>query len=237
MPRHADPNAKEALLAAARAEFARRGLRGGRIEDITAACDLSKGAFYLHFESKEALFGELVQAFQARMAACATDRAESFRRFAEEHGPVGPRDVQERTPRYRELVALDVRLDEAALEAMWEYRDVLAVLVRGSQGTPFEGALWELVDVEVNRVRKSFEDLQCQRTCRTDIPGELFGSLIVGTYLLLGIRMTRMYDKPDLAAWAAQLHTLINEGSQPARLDDLDPDSEAERRTIARSKP
>jgi hypothetical protein len=107
--------------------------------------------------------------------------------------------------------------------------------VRGSQGTPFEGALWELVDVEVHRVRKSFEDLQRQRTCRTDIPGELFGSLIVGTYLLLGIRMTRMYDKPDLAAWAAQLHTLINEGSQPARLDDPEPGSG--RSTTARSKP
>ena len=235
MPRHADPNAKEALIAAARAEFARRSLRGARIEDITAACGLSKGAFYLHFESKEALFGELVQAFQARMTACAEDRDESFRKFVEEHGAVGPRDVHERTPRYQELVALDVRLDEAALEAMWEYRDVLAVLVRGSQGTPFEGALWELVDVEVHRVRKSFEDLQRQRTCRTDIPGELFGSLIVGTYLLLGIRMTRMYDKPDLAAWAAQLHTLINEGSQPARLDDPEPGSE--RSTTARSKP
>ena len=227
MPRHADPNAKEALVAAARAEFARGGLRGARIEDITAACGLSKGAFYLHFESKEALFGELVQLFQARMSACATDRTESFRKFAEEHGPVGPRDVQERTPRYQQLVALDVRLDEAALEAMWEYRDVLGVLVRGSQGTPFEGARWELVDVEVNRVRKSFEDLQCQRTCRTDIPGELFGSLIVGTYLLLGIRMTRMYDKPDLAAWAAQLHTLINEGSQPVDFKN----------SVARSKP
>src|SRR5437660_856533 len=56
MARPADPNAKEALMAAARAEFARRGLRGARIEDITAACGLSKGAFYLHFESKEALF-------------------------------------------------------------------------------------------------------------------------------------------------------------------------------------
>src|SRR2546423_793014 len=90
MPRHADPNAKEALVAAARAEFARRGLRGARIEDM-----------------------------------------------------------------------------------------------------------------------------QGQHTCRADIPGELFGSLIVGTYLLLGIRMSRMQEKPDLATWAEQLHTLIHEGSEP----------------------
>src|SRR5437762_13262923 len=63
MARPADPNAKEALVTAARAEFARKGLRGARVEDITSACGLSKGAFYLHFESKEALFGELVEKF------------------------------------------------------------------------------------------------------------------------------------------------------------------------------
>src|SRR5947209_20471614 len=73
MARPADPNAKEALMAAARAEFARKGRRGAHIEDITAACDLSKGAFYLHFESKEALFGELVESFFGEIAR-STDR-------------------------------------------------------------------------------------------------------------------------------------------------------------------
>jgi len=229
MPRHADPNAKEALIAAARAEFSRRGLRGARIEDITAACGLSKGAFYLHFESKEALFGDLVHAFQARMAACTIERTAAVQKLVEEHGAVEARDVAERTDRYQELIALDVRLDHATLEAMWEYRDVVGVLVRGCQGTPFEGTVWELVDFEVNRVRKTFEELQGQRTCRADIPGELFGSLIVGTYLLLGIRMSRMQDKPDLATWAGQLHTLVHEGSEPVEFKNA--------LALARSKP
>src|SRR5712692_9542285 len=74
MARHADPNAKDALIAAARREFARRGLRGARIEDITAACGLSKGAFYLHFPSKEALFGELVETFFGHLASCGERR-------------------------------------------------------------------------------------------------------------------------------------------------------------------
>ena len=64
MARPADPHAREALVAAARAEFVKKGLRGARIEDITAACGLSKGAFYLHFPSKEALFGEVVARVQ-----------------------------------------------------------------------------------------------------------------------------------------------------------------------------
>src|SRR3982751_2395966 len=234
MARPADPNAKEALIAAARAEFARRGLRGARIEDITAACGLSKGAFYLHFESKEALFGDLVHAFQAKMSACSAERTAEMAQFIAEHGPVDARDAAERT---QPLLALDVRLDLATLEAMWEYRDVVGVLVRGCQGTPFEGTVWELVDFEVSRVRKSFEDLQGTHTCRTDIPGELFGSLIVGTYLLLGVRMSRMQEKPDLATWAQQLHTLIHEGSNPAAVKTVLASNEPNLTLVPRSKP
>src|SRR3954454_3129836 len=118
MARPADPNARAALVTAARAEFARRGLVGARIEDITAACGLSKGAFYLHFESKEALFGDLVHAFQARMAVCSTERTEAVRKFVEEHGAVEARDVAQNSARYQQLIALDVRLDHATLEAM-----------------------------------------------------------------------------------------------------------------------
>jgi len=80
MARHADPNARDGLIAAARAEFARRGLRGARIEDITAASGLSKGAFYLHFPSKEALFGELVETFFGHLASCGERREKGQRR-------------------------------------------------------------------------------------------------------------------------------------------------------------
>jgi hypothetical protein len=39
--------------------------------------------------------------------------------------------------------------------------------------------------------------------------------MIVGTYVLLTMRMSRMTEKPDLAGWARSLHTLIREGSVP----------------------
>ena len=60
MARPADPHARASLISAARREFVRHGIVGAHIEDITQACKLSKGAFYLHFESKEALFKVLV---------------------------------------------------------------------------------------------------------------------------------------------------------------------------------
>src|SRR5882762_9012970 len=97
MARPADPHARRSLMLAARRAFAEAGIVGARIEDITAACGLSKGAFYLHFKSKEALFGEVVSDLRARIA-----------------GLRGEREV---------------------LEQLWESRDVVRVLISGSQGT------------------------------------------------------------------------------------------------------
>lgn len=215
MARPADPNAKEGLVACARAEFARRGLVGARIEDITAACGLSKGAFYLHFHSKEALFGELVDAFLSGLAELTQRRDDDMARFFAEHGAITRRDLEERTPRYHRFLEMETAEDLLILEQMWAYRDVVGVLLRGAQGTKFEGTIWEITDREIERIKETFNRFQGEHACRTDIPPEIFGSLIVGTYLLLGMRMSRMTAKPDLAAWARSLHTLIREGSVP----------------------
>src|SRR5438128_8120068 len=215
MPRPADPNAKEALIAAARAEFAKRGLRGARIEDITAACGLSKGAFYLHFSSKETLFGELLDAFAGEIARSAERRRADMDAFIAQYGPISRRDVVESTPAYRRMLELETCEDLRVLEHMWEYRDVVGVLLTGTQGTEFEGAVWQMTDREIERVKETFNKFQCNHACRTDIPPEIFGSMIVGTYLLLGMRMSRMAKKPDLRDWAHSLHTLIREGSAP----------------------
>src|ERR1700760_4115412 len=108
MPRHADPNAKDALVAAARAEFARKGLRGARIEDITAACGLSKGAFYLHYDSKEALFGELVEGFLGVMNREAEERRARMTAFIEENGHVTRRDITKKSARCRKLLDAEI---------------------------------------------------------------------------------------------------------------------------------
>lgn len=213
MPRPADPNAREALVAAARAEFARKGLRGARIEDITAACGLSKGAFYLHFESKEALFGELVQGFAGEMSrAAGTRRAEMLRRI-ELEGAITRHDVTHRTPRYLSWIEFETSEDQRLLEHLWSFRDIVGVLVSGAQGTAFESVIWTLADQEVERIKAEFGTFQQKHVCRSDIRADVFGSLIVGTWVLLSVRMSRMAEKPDLADWARSIHTLIREGS------------------------
>lgn len=55
------PQQTQMLLRAALTVFAEMGLRDGRIEDIAALAGMSKGAVYLHFPSKAALFQAAVR--------------------------------------------------------------------------------------------------------------------------------------------------------------------------------
>jgi AcrR family transcriptional regulator len=51
---------RTAILAAARRRFAQRGYHRTSIDDIIAEAGIARGTFYLHFESKRAIFDELV---------------------------------------------------------------------------------------------------------------------------------------------------------------------------------
>jgi len=54
-------DAKQALIAAGIQQIAAKGYDGASIEDITQAANVSKGAFYYYFKSKEAFVFSIVQ--------------------------------------------------------------------------------------------------------------------------------------------------------------------------------
>jgi AcrR family transcriptional regulator len=60
--RRVDPGARrQAILAAALAEFAERGYAAARLDDVAARAGVAKGTLYLYFAHKEALFEQLVR--------------------------------------------------------------------------------------------------------------------------------------------------------------------------------
>ena len=76
---------REALLAAARALFASRGLSGTTIADIAEHADIAIGSFYNYFSTKEELLEALLEAELARQLeqlkrrqACVQDPAEKI---------------------------------------------------------------------------------------------------------------------------------------------------------------
>jgi AcrR family transcriptional regulator len=60
---------RASFLEQGRELFATYGLRKTAIEDLTKAVGISKGAFYLFFESKEQLFFELLEQFESDFRA------------------------------------------------------------------------------------------------------------------------------------------------------------------------
>ncbi|HEX2676411.1 MAG TPA: TetR/AcrR family transcriptional regulator, partial [Polyangiales bacterium] len=63
---------REAIVRAAEIEFSRRGFHDVSISDVIDAADISRGTFYLYFESKGALFVHLIE----RFVACITGALE-----------------------------------------------------------------------------------------------------------------------------------------------------------------
>src|SRR3981081_3952444 len=81
---------REAIIAAGLEEFIARGFAATRLDDVAKRAGVAKGTIYLHFEDKEALFQELVQAAVApvieRLAvppAAGRSAREMFESFAE----------------------------------------------------------------------------------------------------------------------------------------------------------
>src|SRR5512142_2287504 len=94
MPRPARPGVHDDLLEAARNEFARRGLERARVEDVARRAGVSKGAFYLHFQSKEQAFEELLQRFMGAFEDQARRREEAEEEFRTTHARARPAELR-----------------------------------------------------------------------------------------------------------------------------------------------
>lgn len=212
MARPADPNAKSALVAAARAQFRAQGLQRARIEDITAACGLSKGAFYLHYESKEALFLELVTAFEGRMDEIFARRTTEEDAFFAKGGPLRSKDFTDGSARLAAFIEMQSRLDVEALELLWQERDLIQVLMNGTQGTAFDGVIWHAIDREQQRVVLAADRLKKFGVFRQDVSSLAMAMVLMGAWVLTLRQIVSRTDKPDFPAIIAELNHLVGEG-------------------------
>src|SRR3954470_21998521 len=116
MSRTADPRAKIELLRAAESVFAEHGLVASKVEHITARAGVSKGAFYLHFESKDDCWRQIIEGFVAKLANCLDVRN------APGADPI--EDVTEHLERWH-------RHDLEILEFCWQNRAIFRMVLAG----------------------------------------------------------------------------------------------------------
>ncbi len=204
-PRPSNPGARDALLDAARTEFARRGLERARVEDIARRAGISKGAFYLHFQSKEEAFREILQRFAGIIEEQTNKRREAELAFQREVGLPGRGATRE------QVFALDCGLDTELLEVLWRNRLIMAALDRAA-GDPYiaivAGFRRRLREMVGSRIALK----QQEGWLRADVDREVIVDVVLGSYEGYARRMLQIRAKPDLAAWARAFLTLLYQG-------------------------
>ncbi len=197
MSRLPDHRAKIELLRAAEAEFAEHGLTAAKVERITSRAGVSKGAFYLHFGSKEDAFRLIVESFLARFAACIEPAAELAQRLPVSH---------------EELIAQATQHDIAILEVCWQNRSLLRMLLEGGGGTPHAYLVEEFRERTRAQSKEWIRNAIDAGVYRTDVDPEIVSGLMSGAYERLVQDLIRLDRKPDLEAWCRQLLDLFTRG-------------------------
>jgi AcrR family transcriptional regulator len=201
MARSARPGAHQALLEAAREEFARRGLERARVEDIARRARISKGAFYLHFRTKEDAFREIVQRFFGALEDHALRRREVEDRIATAH------------PEHRQAPWLQAEcaIDAELLELLWRNRRIL-VAIDAAAGKLYRDLVGDFRRRMGALIARRIVDRQGAGRLRGDVDPGVIGDIVVGTYEGFARRMADVREKPDLERWARSFLVVLYEG-------------------------
>ncbi len=200
MARTADPTVKISLLRAAEEVFSERGLDATKVEEITRRAGHSKGAFYLHFDSKEALFKQVVESFLARLGGLyrSPDHYEKL--------PDSP----------AEMLSFWLERDIEMFEFLWQNRAIVAILAA------CQGANTYLLEAFHEGVRATcrlwVESAKARRLLRVELDTELTATLLWGAYHELSRRMVSSPKRPPIEGWLRQTLVIFMRGLGTPRL-------------------
>jgi AcrR family transcriptional regulator len=197
MGRASDATAAPRLLEAAEAIFVEHGLDRARVEDITALARVSKGSFYLHFESKEAAFRHVVDAIVTTMGTTMEAALSSD-------------DVA--TGNLAEYFERRVHKEVALFEFLWDSRRRIRLLLEGGKSSAFLHLMDEFADRARRNAAKALEAGIASGIYRHDFDVELASIYVAGAYDRLARHVVRMEEKPDFVAMLRLMQRLVLRG-------------------------
>jgi AcrR family transcriptional regulator len=197
MPRVADHRVKIHLLRAAEAVFAEHGLAAAKVENITARAGVSKGAFYLHFESKEDCWRRIIEGFLARLSTTVDKAERSF-----EHAPKAP----------EQILLLAYAHDCEVFEFCWQNRVLLRMLLGGGGGVPYAYLIDEFAEHNRRRGEGWIRTAVEMGLYRSDIDPAVVAALLSGAYDRLARELIKQERRPDIGAWCRQVLALVAYG-------------------------
>lgn len=140
---------RERLIESARAEFLEKGYTKASLRKICADADVTTGALYFFFEDKEDLFAAIVE-----------EPFEELKALLRAHFT-----AEKSTPLSEIYEHIDGGHDELAsglIHHIYANYDAFLLLLTKSQGTRFEGAVDEMVDMVDKTYRKMAKIISAQ---------------------------------------------------------------------------
>jgi AcrR family transcriptional regulator len=209
MPRPSDPHARARLLDAARAVFSDRGLDRAKVEDITTRAQLSKGAFYLHFESKEEAFRELLAGVVSHLEHLLDETSDQ--QLAT--GPDGPLSG---------YIEICHQKNIEIFEFIWENRALMALVFDGGGSASYQHLI---EDFALRAQRQTAVLIQHGIDIgfyRTDLDLEIAAAFIAGGFDRIARQMVREQRKPDIDSMLREVQWLFLRGmARPELLGTL----------------
>ena len=215
MPRPSDPHARARLLDAARAVFSERGLDRAKVEDITTRAQLSKGAFYLHFESKEEAFREL-------LAGVVSHLEHMLDETSEQQLATGPGESTFSSY----LEACHVKNVEI-YEFVWENRALMAMVLEGGGSASYQHLIEDFAQRAQRQTATLIQHGVDIGLYRTDLDLEAAAAFIAGGFDRIARQLVRQQRKPDLDSMLREVQWLFLGGiARPEVLVALDRDQQ-----------
>ncbi len=196
MARPPDKTARADLLAAALIEFDEHGVERATVEAITSRAGRSKGAFYLHFESKEAAF----------LALCES----AFAGLGEFIGAVTPSSSLDWG--LEALRAHWLETDLRAFEYVWQHRPILRLVLSVGMCGRFAYLVDAFATVARESIARWLEYGVERGFYRAELDIAITSMAIGGAYDRLARELVRLEKKPDLARWLSQFQATFVEG-------------------------
>lgn len=209
MPRPSDPHARARLLDAARAVFSDRGLDRAKVEDITTRAQLSKGAFYLHFGSKEEAFRELLAGVISHLERMLDES--SSEQLAMAGGDVATIQVY--------LEACHQKNVEI-FEFIWENRALMAMVLEGGGSASYQHLIEDFAERAQRQTAVLLQHGVSLGLYRTDFDLSAAAAFLAGGFDRLARTLVRAPRKPDIDGMMREVEALFLVGL--ARRDVLD---------------
>jgi len=201
MSRPSDPHAKSRLLEAAERVFCEKGLDRAKVEDITTLAGLSKGAFYLHFDSKGDAFKELLSGVLAQVQM----RIDGCGPPSLEHG-------------LEQALETWLERDVELFEFVWKNRALMRITLEGGRSADYQHLIEHFASYAQTEIEGLLRQGIAAGLYRKDLDVEVAAAFIAGGYDRFARQLVRESKKPDLRKRLRELRWLVITGAGTPQL-------------------